>query len=114
MMRRAVWIAFAAVCVLSATSWIVPRSEGLPALELQGIRYGLIGVFALFEARGRVQFGSVGLGVGAAGGGVFGVPVGAAWGCGSLGCGWWLGSGRGLVCLRSAGQLYSLWFQWLW
>src|ERR1700733_14068271 len=83
MMRRAVWIAFAAVCVLSATSWIVPRSEGLPALELQGIRYGLIGVFALFEARGRVQFGGVGRvvwgggGGGGGGGGVgfFGVPM---------------------------------------
>ena len=46
MMRRAVWIAFAAVCVLSATSWVVPRAEGLPALELQGIRYWLIGLVA--------------------------------------------------------------------
>jgi len=101
MMRRAVWIAFAAVCVLSATSWIVPRSEGLPALELQGIRYGLIGVFAFFEARGRVRFGSVGLRVAAAA-------------RGSLECRWQLGSGRGLVCLRSAGRLCSLWFLWLW
>jgi hypothetical protein len=72
-MRRAVWIAFAAVCVLSATSWIVPRSEGLPALELQGIRYGLIGVFAFLEARGR--FGWAGLRVAAAGVGFFGVPM---------------------------------------
>jgi hypothetical protein len=75
MMRRAVWIAFAAVCVLSATSWIVPRSEGLPTLELQGIRYGLIGVFAFLEARGRVRFGRVGLRVATAGMGFFGVPI---------------------------------------
>jgi hypothetical protein len=74
-MRRAVWIAFAAVCVLSATSWIVPRSEGLPTLELQGIRYGLIGVFAFLEARGRVRFGRVGLRVATAGMGFFGVPI---------------------------------------
>jgi hypothetical protein len=73
MMRREVWIAFAAVCVLSATSWIVPRSEGLPALELQGIRYGLMGVFAFLEARGRVRPGV--LRVAAAGVGFFGVPM---------------------------------------
>jgi hypothetical protein len=60
---------------LSATSWIVPRSEGLPTLELQGIRYGLIGVFAFLEARGRVRFGRVGLRVAAAGMGFFGVPI---------------------------------------
>ena len=74
MTRRAVWIAFAAVCVLSATSWIVPRVEGLPALELQGIRYGLIGLVALF-GQGRLRFGRVGLRVAAAGVGFFGVPM---------------------------------------
>ena len=74
-MGRVVWITFAAVCVLSATSWIVRRSEGLPALELQGIRYGLIGLVAFFVARGRVRFGSVGLRVAAAGVGFFGVPM---------------------------------------
>jgi hypothetical protein len=75
MMRRAVWVAFAAVCVLSAISWIVPRSEGLPTLELQGIRYGLIGLAALFAARRRVRFGSAGLQVAAAGVGFFGMPM---------------------------------------
>jgi hypothetical protein len=75
MMRRAVWVAFAAVCVLSASSWIVPRSEELPALELQGIRYGLIGLGAFFVARGRVRFGSAGLWVAAAGVGFFGIPT---------------------------------------
>jgi hypothetical protein len=72
-MRRAVWIAFAAVCVLSATSWVVPSAEGLPSLELQGLRYGLIGLVALLL--GRVRFGWAGLRVAAAGVGFFGVPM---------------------------------------
>jgi hypothetical protein len=70
-----VWIAFAAVCVLSAMSWVVPRAEGLPALELQGLRYGLIGLVALLLGRGRIRFGRVGLQVAAAGVGFFGVPM---------------------------------------
>jgi hypothetical protein len=75
MMRRAVWIAFAAVCVLSASSWIAPRAEGLPSLELQGLRYGLIGLVAFLFGRGRLRFGNVGLRVAAAGVGFFGVPM---------------------------------------
>jgi hypothetical protein len=74
-MRRAVWVAFAAVCVLSATSWIVPRSEELPALELQGIRYGLIGIIALFIGSVRVRFRSEGLRVAASGVAFFGLPM---------------------------------------
>jgi hypothetical protein len=74
-MRRAVWIAFAAVCVLSATSWVVPRAEELPALELQGLRYGLIGAVAFLCGRGRVRFGRVGLRAAGAGVGFFGVPM---------------------------------------
>jgi hypothetical protein len=74
-MNRRVWIAFAAVCVLSATSWVVPRAEGLPGLELQGLRYGLIGLVAFLFVRGRVRFGRVGLGVVAAGVGFFGLPM---------------------------------------
>ena len=72
MIRRAVWIAFAAVCVLSATSWVVPSAEGLPSLELQGLRYGLIGVVALLFGRGRIRLGLPGA---AAGVGFFGVPM---------------------------------------
>ena len=74
-MRRTVWVAFAVVCVLSASSWIVPRSEDLPALELQGIRYGLIGVVAVFVGSVRVRLGSARLRVAAAGLGFFGVPM---------------------------------------
>ncbi|WP_433964214.1 hypothetical protein [Tunturiibacter gelidiferens] len=70
-----VWIAFAAVCILSATSWVVPRADGLPALELQGVRYGLIGLVAFLFVRGRVRFGRAGLRVAAAGLGFFGVPM---------------------------------------
>ncbi|WP_183815087.1 hypothetical protein [Tunturibacter empetritectus] len=69
------WLAFAAVCVLSATSWVVPRTEGLPALELQGLRYGVIGLVAFLSGRGRVRFGRVGLRMAAAGVGFFGMPM---------------------------------------
>jgi hypothetical protein len=46
-MSRSVWIAFAVLCVLSATSWVIPHGAELPVLEQQGIRYAVIGVFAL-------------------------------------------------------------------
>jgi hypothetical protein len=74
-MIRRVWMAFAAVCVLSATSWVVPRAEGLPVLELQGLRYGLIGLVAFLFVRGRVRLGRVGLRVTAAGVAFFGAPM---------------------------------------
>jgi hypothetical protein len=70
-----VLIAFAAVCALSATSWIVPRTEGLPPLELQGLRYGLVGLVAFFFGRCRIRFGSIVLRVAVAGVGFFGVPM---------------------------------------
>ncbi|WP_353071416.1 hypothetical protein [Tunturiibacter gelidiferens] len=74
-MVRRVWLAFAALCILSATSWVVPRAEGLPALELQGLRYGLIGLVAFLFVRGRVRFRRVGPRVAAGGVGFFGVPM---------------------------------------
>jgi hypothetical protein len=74
-MIRRVWLAFAVVCFLSATSWVVPQVEGLPALELQGLRYSLIGLVAFLFVRGRVRFGRVGLRVVAAGVAFFGVPM---------------------------------------
>jgi hypothetical protein len=74
-MIRRVWIAFAAVCVLSATSWVVPQSEGLPVLELPGLRYGLIGLVAFLFVRRRGRFETVRLRVAAAGVGFFGVPM---------------------------------------
>src|SRR5580692_2464783 len=74
-MRRAVWVAFAAVCVLSASSWIVPRSEDLPALELQAIRYGLIGLVALFVGSVRLPLRGTAVRVAVAGVGFFGIPT---------------------------------------
>jgi hypothetical protein len=79
-MRWTTWIAFAALCILSGTSWVIPRdlSDGLPLLEQQGLIFGVIGLLALpfagWEAwsrskglrRGRLAASAVGF---------FGVPV---------------------------------------
>ena len=54
-MRWTLWLAFAVLCVLSGTSWAIPRemSDGLPPLEQQGVLFGVIGVSALlFAGRG--------------------------------------------------------------
>jgi drug/metabolite transporter (DMT)-like permease len=54
-MRWTLWIAFAVLCVLSGTSWAIPRemSDGLPPLEQQGVLFGAIGLTALlFAGRG--------------------------------------------------------------
>jgi hypothetical protein len=54
-MRWTLWIAFAVLCVLSGTSWAIPRemSDGLPPLEQQGLLFGVIGLTALvFAGRG--------------------------------------------------------------
>jgi len=79
-MRWTLWIAFAALCVLSGTSWVIPREipDGLPPLEQQGAIFGVIGLLALpFAGRGAWSR-SRGLwcgGLAAAGVGFFGVPV---------------------------------------
>jgi|HubBroStandDraft_6_1064221.scaffolds.fasta_scaffold72026_3 hypothetical protein len=48
-MRWTLWIAFVVLCVLSGTSWAIPRemSDGLPPLEQQGVLFGAIGLTAL-------------------------------------------------------------------
>jgi len=54
-MRWTSWIAFAVLCVLSGTSWAIPRemSDGLPPLEGQGVLFGVVGLAAfLFGGRG--------------------------------------------------------------
>ncbi len=54
-MRWTLWIAFATLCVLSGTSWVIPREmfDGLPPLEQQGVLFGVIGLIALpFAGRG--------------------------------------------------------------
>jgi hypothetical protein len=79
-MRRALWIAFAGLCVLSGTSWAIPpeMSDGLPPLERQGLLFGVIGLVAVvFGARGRWPRNGVAwyARLGAAAVGFFGVPV---------------------------------------
>src|SRR5258708_2818330 len=62
-MRWTLWIAFVVLCVLSGTSWAIPRemSDGLPPLEQQGILFGVIGLTALLFAGRRVWSRSRGL-----------------------------------------------------
>jgi drug/metabolite transporter (DMT)-like permease len=79
-MRWTLWIAFAVLCVLSGTSWAIPRemSDGLPPLEQQGVLFGVIGLTALVFAGRRVWSRSSGLRyvrLAAAAVGFFGVPM---------------------------------------
>jgi len=79
-MRWTLWIAFAALCILSGTSWAIPQEmpDGLPPLEQQAAIFCVIGLLALpFAGRGAWSR-SKGLwrgGLAAAGVGFFGVPV---------------------------------------
>jgi drug/metabolite transporter (DMT)-like permease len=79
-MRRTLWIAFAALCIVSGTSWAIPREmpDGLPPLEQQAAIFGAIGLLTLpFAGRGAWSL-SKGWRRGwlaAAGVGFFGVPV---------------------------------------
>ena len=79
-MRWTLWIAFAVLCVLSGTSWAIPRemSDGLPPLEQQGLLFGVIGLTALLFAGRRAWSRSRGLQyarLAAAAVGFFGVPI---------------------------------------
>ncbi len=56
-MRWNRWVVFAALCILSGTSWVIPRvSDGLPALELQSFLFGVIGLAALILTVRGVRF----------------------------------------------------------
>ena len=79
-MRSTLWIAFAMLCVLSGTSWAIPREmfDGLPPLEGQGVLFGVIGLIALVLAgcrvwsrSGRLRYARLA----AVAVGFFGVPV---------------------------------------
>jgi drug/metabolite transporter (DMT)-like permease len=79
-MRWMLWVAFAALCILSGTSWMIPDevSEGLPRLEQQGLLFGVIGVIAFFVAGRGVWFQWMSLRfvwLVAAGVAFFGVPI---------------------------------------
>jgi len=62
-MRWTVWIAFAALCILSGSSWAIPleMSGGLPPLEQQGLLFGVIGLAGLLLADRGVWSRVVGL-----------------------------------------------------
>jgi drug/metabolite transporter (DMT)-like permease len=48
-MKKSVWSAFAALCLLSSTAWVTASfgQSTLPALEQQGLLFGVIGIAAL-------------------------------------------------------------------
>jgi hypothetical protein len=81
-MRWTGWLGFAALCVLAATSWVIPQgTSAFPLLEEQGILFGVIGVVALICSlwmgwrRDRIaQY----LRVAGAGVGFFGIPAAVA------------------------------------
>jgi hypothetical protein len=79
-MRWTLWIGFVVLCVLSGTSWAIPRemSDELPALEQQGVVFGVVGVIALVFAGCRGWSRNRGLAyarLAAAAVGFFGVPT---------------------------------------
>ena len=74
MIRWSVWIAFGLLCFVSGSAWVVPAGGGLAVLERQGLLFGVLGVGALCFSRRRWAFRG-GLWVGAAGLGVFGLPM---------------------------------------
>jgi drug/metabolite transporter (DMT)-like permease len=78
-MRWTLWLAFAVLCVLSGTSWAIPRemSGELPVLEQQGILFGVVGVVGLVFAgrRGWSRRGLAYARLAAAAVGFFGVPM---------------------------------------
>jgi drug/metabolite transporter (DMT)-like permease len=79
-MRWTLWIAFAGLCVLSGTSWVIPQemTPGLPSLEQQGVLFGVIGLFALVYAGRGVWVRITGMQwvwLGAAAVGFFGIPM---------------------------------------
>ncbi len=79
-MRWILWIAFAGLCILSGTSWVIPRgaTDELPPLEQQSLIFGVIGIIAFLMAGGkgwsrnqRLRY----VRLGAAAAGLFGVPA---------------------------------------
>jgi hypothetical protein len=77
-MRWNVWVAFAALCILAASSWVFPEvmGDGLPPLERQGILFGVIGLCALVIAvrrGGLIGVGKLYVRVALAAVGIFGV-----------------------------------------
>lgn len=74
MIKPGVWALFAVLCVLSATSWIVPRDGVYPVLEQQGLMFGLVGLIALCFVR-RSNWPRAWWRIAVAGVGFFGISV---------------------------------------
>ncbi len=79
-MRWTVWAPFAALCLVSGSSWVVPpvMGDGLPLLQQQGLLFGVVGLIALlFLQRGMwVRHGGLQLArTGGAAVAFFGVPI---------------------------------------
>jgi hypothetical protein len=74
-MRRASWIGFVALCILSATSWVIPPGEELSVFKQQGVRYAVVGLVALLLGGYRGWSWSLGLRLGLVGIGFFGIPM---------------------------------------
>ena len=74
MIRRTVWIAFAALCLVVGTYWALPTESSLPALQRQSLLFGLSGLAALCLPRPRTAL-SARLKIAAAGTGFFGFPI---------------------------------------
>ena len=74
MIRRTVWIVFAALCLVAGTSWGLPNESSLPALQRQGLLFGLSGLAALCLPRPRTAL-SARLQIAVAGTGFFGFPI---------------------------------------
>jgi hypothetical protein len=60
-MRWTLWIAFAALCLLAGTSWVIPYvATPLPLLEQQGLLFGVVGLIAMLFSGHRLWSGIAG------------------------------------------------------
>jgi hypothetical protein len=74
-MRPASWIGFAILCIMSSTSWAIPRGEELSVFEQQSVRYAVVGLVALLLGGYRGWSWNLGLRLGLIGMGFFGIPM---------------------------------------
>jgi hypothetical protein len=105
-MRWTLWIAFAVLCVLSGTSWAIPRemSDGLPPLEKQGVLFGGIGWLRFYFLAAKCGLEA----------GVCGMRGWLQRQWDFLEFRWWLLNMREAVCRQSAGLRCLLWSPLWW
>ena len=74
MINRTTWTAFAALCLLSGTFWVLPANHALPTLERQSLLFGVSALAALcFRPRRIPAITQLYLAI--AGIGFFGLPI---------------------------------------